>query len=75
MGYIIPAVWGVPRRINQKWPTCKQIGYITYAVWGVTNGETKSERDHMGGFATSPLPSGRARGDIRNSAHVGGFGT
>ena len=33
-------------RLNQKWPTCEQIGYITLAVSGFPRKGCKSEGDH-----------------------------
>ena len=59
-GYITPAIWGVPIKGTKSDGTTRgRIGYITPAVWGVTNKWAKIIKGpHVGGLATSPLPSG-----------------
>ena len=59
ISYFMPAIWGVPHKgANQKWRTSGRFGYITPAVWGVPHKGTKIIKGpHVGGLATSPLPS------------------
>ena len=51
---------GGPRKgdKNHKGTTCGSIGYITPTVWGVPHkGKKIIKGPHVGGLATSPLPS------------------
>ena len=73
-----PPSGGCPtRERNQKGIPCQRIGYITPAVSGVAHKPTKSESDlHVGGSATSPLPSGGSpkKGQKRKGTTPEGIG-